>query len=98
MPRCQPASGSDRPPSPDVVCGSSTGLVCNPPTGIPKLPDRTPAPTGTSIGNAPDSEKTRVRYGLGRPRCTPGIGCIRYPNIAGTAAVTACDRGSDTMF
>src|SRR6478752_10335928 len=49
------------------------------------------------MGIAPDSEKTRVRKGLGRPRCTPGIGGVRYPNMAGTAVVAAGGSRSDAM-
>ena len=59
-------------------CGSSTGRVCRPPTRHRRT-RRTDVGRRTAPRSAarPDSEKTRVRYGLGSPRCTPAIGGIR---------------------
>ena len=92
MPRCRPV------PSTPAGGGSSTGRVCRPPTGIANSPDRLGLPTGISMGNGPDSENTSVRYGLGRPRCTPPASAASGSRTsagppARAAAIGAAPRG-----
>ena len=72
MPLCSTVPVADRGPSAPVGCGSSTGLVCSPPTGIRKVPDRTPSPNRHLDRYRPGQREDHGQVRAGQPAMHTG--------------------------